>query len=154
MQVSNLSIDGTSLALMKSALTNLELLEKSPEYNHYLVCLAKGAIEQVVNKIVEGVQETSSKIDWSKVGCIRPTDNEIIEMSRGCVPNGFCKYAVEHMNWAAKLANSSRVYSVNDFGPTYEDVNLITSVCLRVVKEEGLVYKESPENKKKSWWKL
>ena len=151
MRVSNLSIDGTSLALMKSALANLELLEKSSEYNHYLVCLARGAIEQVVNKIVEGMQETSSKIDWSKVGCIRPTDNEIIEMSRGSPPSSGCLnlYVCEHMNWAAKESGANRIYNTSCY-PTGEDVAMITLLCKKIVKEENLKYIEPP--RKKSWW--
>lgn len=89
-------------------------------------------------------------IDWSEIDCIRPTDNEIIEMSKGNPPWKDCRiYTYQHMNWAAKESGVNRFYNMSCF-PTGEDITMITLLCKKIVKEENLKYIEPP--RRKSWW--
>ena len=91
------------------------------------------------------------KIDWDEIDWIRPTNNEIMEMSKGTpiFSKGLGIYVYQHMNWAAKETGANKFYNRYCF-PTGEDVTMITLLCKKIVKEENLVWQEPP--RKKSWW--
>lgn len=93
--------------------------------------------------------EKKFEIDWSKIECVRPTNNEILKFSRGQFGP---YYAMQHMNWAFREFGISRVCDNGGF-PSTSDLAILVMVCQQIVDDEGIV--EEPEvKKKKGWWRL
>ena len=90
-------------------------------------------------------------IDWSKIECIRPTDNEIVKFSSGKGPE-YC-WCYQHFNWAARETNQAKVFFITSSPPTSEDFGMLVSACQKIVEQENLVYVEE-QKKKKGWWEL